>query len=49
MHKLSLQPFTLFKLMFADDTAGLAFGDNLPILFAYVNEEIKKILLAPLK
>jgi hypothetical protein len=29
--------------MFADDTVGLAKGDNLPNLFAYVNTEIKKI------
>jgi hypothetical protein len=29
--------------MFADDTAGLAKGDNLPNLFAHVNTEIKKI------
>jgi hypothetical protein len=34
---------TLFKLMFADDTAGLAKGDNLTNLFTFVNEEIKKI------
>jgi hypothetical protein len=33
----------LFKLMFADDTAGLASGDNLPELFNFVNTEIKKI------
>jgi hypothetical protein len=33
----------LFKLMFADDTAGLASGDNLPELFNSVNIEIKKI------
>ncbi len=29
--------------MFADDTAGLASGDNLPELFNSVNIEIKKI------
>jgi hypothetical protein len=29
--------------MFADDTAGLAKGDNLTNLFSYVNDEIKKI------
>jgi hypothetical protein len=29
--------------MFADDTAGLASGDNLPELFNFVNIEIKKI------
>jgi hypothetical protein len=29
--------------MFADDTASLAKGDNLSILFANVNAEIKKI------
>jgi hypothetical protein len=29
--------------MFADDTAGLASGENLPDLFKYVNVEIKKI------
>ncbi len=29
--------------MFADDTASLAKGDNLFILFAHVNAEIKKI------
>jgi hypothetical protein len=34
---------TLFKLMFADDTARLAKGDNLTNLFTFVNEEIKKI------
>jgi hypothetical protein len=33
----------LYKLMFADDTAGLASGDNLPELFNFVNNEIKKI------
>jgi hypothetical protein len=33
----------LYKLMFADDTAGLASGDNLPDLFNFVNNEIKKI------
>jgi hypothetical protein len=33
----------LFKLMFADDTAGLACGDNLPELFNFVDVEIKKI------
>jgi hypothetical protein len=33
----------LLKLMFADDTAGLASGDNLHDLFAFVNNEIKKI------
>jgi hypothetical protein len=29
--------------MFADDTAGLAKGDNLTNLVTYVNDEIKKI------
>jgi hypothetical protein len=33
----------LFKLMFADDTAGLAKGDHLTNLVTYVNDEIKKI------
>ncbi len=33
----------LFELMFADDTAGLAFNSNLAELFSQVNTELKKI------
>ncbi len=33
----------LLKLMFADDTAGLASNSNLPELITHVNTEIKKI------